>query len=394
MKDETRQEQEEKIIEFPKTDKKHTERQNSNKQNKSRFFVFATILVVVIVIIICNFTIDSTFNSTNSVNTETISLSNANNYDFASYKDGYVLAKDGKISCYNTNQSVQWEITGSKTTPKVTVNEDFVLTYYEDDALAVVTDGDNTININTPGNVQYGFVNSNGYSAFLVDEYGLKNKLVVYNEKGKMIYYRNNPDKFIPQIILSDDNKSLATLELITNDSSISSCLVVTDIKTNKEISKIVFDSSVPGGCIFVDSKTILTVFDSKLISHSTNGKQNWEVTFAGKTLYKYSYNDEVIACVFNTDDSGTSGSEVVFYDDQGKNRGEFITTEKIQKIEYKENSVLLTYSKKLVLTNLKGKESSQADITYDMKEVHLMGTKKCALIVSNSQTAKLLPLK
>ena len=391
---EIRQGQNEKIIEFPQTDKKHTGRQNSGNQNKSNAFVFVIILLVVFVIAICFFTVDSTFDSTNSVNTETISLSNATNYDFASYKDGYVLAKDGKISCYNTNQSVQWEINGSKTTPKVTVNEDFVLTYYADDALAVVTDGDKTININTPGNVQYGYVNDNGYSAFLVDEYGLKNKIVVYNKKGEMIYYRNNPDKFIPQVIISDDNKTLATLELITNGSSISSCLVVTDIKTNKEISKIVFDSAVPGGCIFVNSKTILTVFDSKLISHSTNGKQNWEVTFAGKTLYKYSYNDEVIACVFNTDDSVTSGSEVVFYDDQGKKQGEFTTTEKIQRIEYKENSALLTYSKKLVLTNLKGKETSQADITYDMKEVHLMATKKCALIVSNSQTAKLLPLK
>lgn len=393
MKDEIRNDQEEKIIKFPERQRKN-DYKSSKSKNKSKTFFLWVILMAVVIFIFCCCTIDSTFDSTNAVNTETISLSNANNYDFTSYKDGYILAKDGKISCYNTNQSVQWEISGSKTTPKVSVNEKYTLTYYADDAIAIMTDGNKTIKIETPGNVQYGCVNNNGYCAFLVDEYGLKNKLVVYNKKGEMIYYRDNPDKFIPQIVLSDDNKTLITLELITDDSSVSSCLVITNVKSNKEISKIAFDGTIPGGCIFADSRNIITVFDSKINSHNTNGKLNWEVEFDGKSLYKYSYDDGIIACVFNSDDSVASGSEVVFYNKRGKTQGEFTTTEKIQKIELEDKRALLTYGKKLVLTNLKGKEISSADITYDMKEVHLMGTKKCALIVSNSQTAKLLPLK
>lgn len=394
MKEDKKREQDDKIIKFPKKDKKNADADTSKSQNKSKVLFYAVAFLVFLVLIICNFAIDSTFDSTTAVNTETISLSNVNNYDFASYKDGYVLAKDGKISCYNTNQSIQWEVAGSKTTPKIAVNGNYVLTYYADDAVAVVTDGDDTVKIATSGNVQHGYVNDNGYCAFLVDEFGLKNKIVVYNKKGEMIYYRNNPDKFIPQVILSDDNKTLVTLELMTNDSSVSSCLVVTDVKKNKEISKVVFDNSVPGGCVFFDSNTILTIFDSKLLSYDTDGKCNWEISFDEKTLYKYSYSDGIIACVFNTDDSVSTGSEVVFYNERGKTNGKFNTEEKVQKIEYKDKNALLTYGKKLVLTNLKGKELAQADITYDMKEVYLMGTKKCALIGSNSQTAKLLPLK
>ena len=351
-------------------------------------------MAIVIILVICSFAIDSTFDSTNSVNTETISLSNANNYDFTSYKDGYILAKDGKISCYNTNQSIQWEIDGSKTTPKVTTNGKYVLTYYTDYALAVVTDGDETVNITTPGNVQFGYVNKNGYCALLVDEVGLKNKVVVYNNKGKMIYYRDNPNSFIPHIAFSDDDKSLVTLELITNDSSVSSCLIVTDVKTNKQISKIVFDNVLPGGCIFTESNAILAIFDSKILSYNTGGKLNWKADFGGKTLYKYSYDDGIIACVFNSDDSSSSGSEIAFYNKKGKSEGKFTTSEKVQGIEFKDKNALLTYGKKLALTNMKGEELSRADITYDMNEIHLMRTKKCALIVSNSQTAKLLPLQ
>ena len=394
MKDDIKQPQEEKIIKFPEKNQKREKEKKTKEHNKSRFFIFVAVLAIVIILVICSFAIDSTFDSTNSVNTETISLSNANNYDFASYKDGYILAKDGKISCYNTNQSIQWEIDGSKTTPKVTTNGKYVLTYYTDYALAVVTDGDETVNITTPGNVQFGYVNRNGYCALLVDEVGLKNKVVVYNNKGKMIYYRDNPNSFIPHIAFSDDDKSLVTLELITNDSSVSSCLIVTDVKTNKQISKIVFDNVLPGGCIFTESNAILAIFDSKILSYNTGGKVNWEADFGGKTLYKYSYDDGIIACVFNSDDSSSSGSEIAFYNKKGKSEGKFTTSEKVQGIEFKDKNALLTYGKKLALTNMKGEELSRADITYDMNEIHLMRTKKCALIVSNSQTAKLLPLQ
>ena len=138
MKDEIRNDQEEKIIKFPERQRKN-DYKSSKSKNKSKTFFLWVILMAVVIFIFCCCTIDSTFDSTNAVNTETISLSNANNYDFTSYKDGYILAKDGKISCYNTNQSVQWEISGSKTTPKVSVNEKYTLTYYADDAIAIYT---------------------------------------------------------------------------------------------------------------------------------------------------------------------------------------------------------------------------------------------------------------
>ncbi len=375
----------EKVINFPK---------NSNKNKKKKPLVLYTVLVIGFIVILSKLFGGSSFESTNSVNTETIPLASANNFDFASYKDGYILAKDGKISCYNTNQNVQWEIKGSKTVPNVKVNGDYVLTYYDNDTLAVVTNGRKTVDISTPGSAQYGYVNTNGYCALLVDEFGLKNKIVVYNKKGEMIYYRDNPDKFIAQIILSNDNKSLVTVELVTSESSISSELVVTNIKTNNEETRVAFENTMPGGCIFTDTNSILTIFDTKLQCYGLNGRLRWETKFDGKTIYEYSYDNEILACVFNTDDSAGSGSEVAFYNKRGKNIGNFTANEKIRNIDLKNKNALLTYGKRLVLTNFKGKEITQADITYDMKDSLFMGTKKCALVISASQDAKLLPLK
>ncbi len=377
----------EKVIKFPKAQK--------NKKSKKTGVYFVCLLVLIAVVFLVSKACDSSnFNSTNAVNTEVISLSNANNFDFAGYSDGYVLAKDGKISCHNTNHAVQWEVTASKTAPKVVVNDDYVLTYYNDDKLAVITNGNKTTRIETPGNVQLGYVNTNGFCVLLLDEYGLKNKIVVYNKKGEMLYYRDNPDKFISHVALSDDNKTLLTTELITTESSISSELIATNIKKNESTSLAAFDSVIPGGCILTGKKDVVMVFETKMQCYSLSGRLKWETDFGNKRIFKYSYDDGIFACVFNVDDSANSGSEVVFYNKSGKRVGGFETEEKIQDIDLKSKTALLTMNRQLVLTNQKGKQISAADITYDMKKVIFMGTKKCALIISNSQDARLLPLK
>ncbi len=372
-----------KVINFPK-----------KKNKKPRAYIIYIILLILIIIISANVGNGSKYTSTSESKGELISLSNANNYDFCSYKDGFALAKDGLISYYKADNTLQWEIKASKTAPKLAICGDYLLSYYNDDKLAVVSNGSKTIRIETPGNVQSGYVNSNGYCVLLQDEFGLKNKIVVYNKKGEVIYYRNNPDKFITHITLSDDNKRLVTCELVTDDSSISSNLVVTNIKKNEVIANIPLEGTIPGSCILTGKNEIVAVTETSLCCYSLGGKLNWQKDFDGKRIHRYSYDDGLFALVFNTDDSANSGSEVEFYNKNGRRTGGYKTEEKIENIHLKGKTTLITMNRRLVLTNQKGKQLSSLDITYDMKKTIFMDTKKTVLIISNSQDARLIELK
>lgn len=377
-----------KIIKFPSNNGNY--RKTFSKNGIIRFFeYFVLISLLVIVIFIVNS--DTSFNATNSVNTDTINLISANNYDFQTYKEGYVLAKDGKISCYNTNQELQWEVSGSKTQPTVKTNGKYCLVYYTQDNTAILTDGNKTKRINTDGNVQYGYVNKNGYFVLFVKETGLKNRLVVYNKNAEKLYYRDNPDRYIPNAVLSDNNYTLITSEIVTSSKNLSTKLVLTDIRKNKIISNIGFNNDVVGGCFFVKKNEFICVLDSKLISYSTSGKLKWQVELGERQLSKYSVDEGMIALLFNEDDSALTGSEVIFYNTKGKKLNSFKTDEKINNIFVFDNTALLTMNRQLMFINAKGKQLSSVDVAYDMKETLFLATKKCALVLSNSHEARLI---
>ncbi len=373
-----------KILEFPwKKDIK------KSRSYRSVILFF----IAVIVVLLCLFSGDGSFNYTNVVNEEPITLSTANNYDFNSYKGGYLLAKDGKISCFNTNQQLQWETTSSKTSPTIKVNKDYALVYYNSDNLAVVTNGEKTRKIKTSGNVVYGYVNTRGYCVLLLEESGLKNKIVVYNKNGEIVYYRDNPDKHITYALLSDDNKTLVTSELITSGDSISTELVITNINKNEVTSGIKFENEIPGGYFLTDKRKIVVIFENRMKSYNLDGKLNWETKFDNKRVFKFAYDDGVFAFVFNDDDSANTGSEAVFYDKKGKKIGSYKTEQKIPDIDIFDKTVLLTMDRQLIMVNTKGKHIFTSNVTYDVKNSFLMGTKKCALIISNSRDARLVPL-
>ncbi len=373
-----------KILEFPW-------KKDNKKARSYRGVILFVILVVAIWV--CLFSGDSSFNYTNTVNVEPIALSTANNYDFTSYKGGYILAKDGKISCYNTNQQLQWETTSSKTSPTIKVNENYALVYYNSDNLAVVTNGEKTRKIKTSGNVLYGYVNTNGSCVLLLKESGLKNKIVVYNKNGEIIYYRDNPDKHITYALLSDDNKTLITSELITSGDSISTELVVTNVNKNEVKSTIKFENEIPGGYFLTDKRRMAVIFESSMKSFDLDGKLKWETKFENKSAFRFSYDGGIFAFVFNDDDSANTGSEAVFYNRKGKKIGSYKTDQKIRGIDIFDKTVLMTMDRQLIMVNTKGKHISTSDVTYDMKNSFLMGTKKCALIISNSRDARLVPL-
>ena len=366
-----------------------------SKKKKSKF-ITAIIFLLCITVVVCIIGKENTsnFDSTNSVNSESISLSGANNYSFSSYKEGYIFASDGKISCYNTSNTLQWQISGSKTAPKIVTNDPYVLTYYPDDTIAVVTNGSKTKTIKTQGKVIQGYVNSNGFCAFLVRETGLKNKITVYDNEGKMIYYRNNPDKLITHVSLSDDNKTLLTTELVAEKDFVSTEFVMTNVKKNIERARIKFSDDIPAGCNFVKKSEVIALFETKMVLFNLDGKIKQETEFENNRMQKFSYDNGYFAMLFNEDDSADVGSEIVFYNKNCKRVGGFSTQDKVYNVEIRDRIVLMTKASELVSSNFKGKEISKVDVTYDTQNVLFMGNKKCALVVSNAQSAKLMPLK
>jgi len=383
------------IINFPDThdNKYHKTPRKSSKSNNLTLVILACLFFLIVGIIFL-FS-DSTFNATNVVNSEPISILNTTNYCFADYKEGYVLAKDGKISCYNTDQKLQWEFDGSKTAPTVVTNGKYVLTYYKKDNLAVVTNGKTTRKINTDGNVAFASVNSKGYTTFLVNEDGFKSQLAVYDNKGNLKFKWHNSDKYITSAYLSNDNKTLIASEVRLIDSGIESQILVTNIKKQSDFKEYNLKDTVICSLHFIAKNKFLAVLDNKTVCYTTDMKEKWQIDYSSENLYTYDIsNSNHIAFVFGKDDSMHSESYVDIYNNSGKKTGNYTSDKRINKIDMQGKTTLITYDRGFEIINNNGKVISGADLNYDIHNSIFIGNKKCALILSGSSATLVKPDK
>lgn len=387
------------VISFPENENSIEQRrkarraENEKKSAAAKKMISLAVLALLLLGMLIFILNDTTFEATNQVNLNTIALSGASNYDYASYLGGYIIAKDGKISCYNTLQKLQWEFKGSKTQPTVKTNGQYCLVYYNDDRLAVVTNGKNTNHIKTDGNVTYGYVNKNGYCVLFTLESGLKNKISVFNKKGEEIYFRQNADTHIPWAILSDDNTTLLTIELNPSKNRIPSTVHLFDInESNKEISSFPIKDSTIAGCFFYNKTNFVVVQDDKMESYTVKGKKNWSVDYNKKTLSKFSYNNDGIICLlFNKDASAGSSSEVDFYKTSGGKISAYTSDKHIYDADMCEKTAVLRLDRQFLTVNSKSKLISSTDVSYDIKDSVVMGNKKCVFVLTTSEDAVLV---
>ena len=333
------------------------------------------------------------FVSTDAVNADTISILSTENYCFSAYKEGYIFAKDGKISCFNTNQQLQWEVKSSKTAPTVVSNENYVLTYYKKDKLAVVTNGIKTRKISTDGNVIFGSVNKNGYVTLLIEEDGFKCQLAVYDKKGKLKYKWHNSEKYITSAYLSDNNKTLVVTELNLHDTGVVSNILIGDIRKELKFDEISLNDDVICDLKFISKNKFIVVLDSKTVCYSTKKHKKWEIDYSSENLYTYDISDtNYISLVFGKDDSALSDSCVWIYNGKGKRIGVYESDKRIYKVDMQNKTSLIAYDREFEIINSNGKVISDAMLNVDIHDSIFIGNRRCALILSGSGASLIKP--
>ncbi len=380
------------IIDFPAkssnetTDTKEKKYRNKKKNNGFAYKSLAIVIALIICIVIFIIFSDSSFETTDAVNDDPISVLSSENYGFAPYKSGFVFAHDGKIACYNTNMDMQWKIEGSKTPPTVKTNDRYVLTYYKNDDCAIITNGSSDVKIKSDGNVAYADVNSNGYATLIVKEEGFKNQIAVYDKDGKSVFKWHNSDKYISSAYLADDNHTLLATEIVLNDDGVSTNLVLCDIRKELKLKEFSLGESAVCDITFVSKNRFIAVCDDRMACFSTSLSKKWEVDYGKKNLYTYDVsNKNEVALIFGEDDSLLTGSEIEYYNARGKKIGSFVSKSKIQSIDVQGNHSLIAYDRKIAVVNSKGKEISSEELNFDIRKCIFMGNKKCALVISGA---------
>lgn len=360
-------------------------KQKYKKRQYTKYALSAVCIVLLFALIISVLNKKDSFENSEEVNRTVIDTLSNENYAFASYREGYIYAKDGKITCLNTNQEVQWELKGSKTQPKISVYEEYAVVYYPNDSMAVVTDGSKSKTIKTDGNVTYASVNKNGYIAMIVEESGFKSQFAVYDFSGKSLYKRHNSDVYATSAKLSGNNKYLLLSSVGFNEKNVSADVLIFNITKKDEEKKLTFEDSVVCDLEFINKNNFVVVLDNKIVYCNVKAEKKQAVDYGGKSLCTYDVNNiGNIALVFG-DDSAMSGSEIFFYNSKGKKKGSCKTDEKITQVCMQGSTTLAACDRKLMIFNLKGKKIDSKEVGYDVRKSYFLGDKKTILTLAGS---------
>lgn len=382
------------ILEFPAQKPEFKEQQERKKitagfKKNNKNYKSIIILGVVVLLTIFAFIIRENHSEINKSDGDAsqniIDNLNGESYAFEAYRDGYIYARNGKITYYTANQEPQWEVSGSKTSPKLAVSDEYVLTYYPNDKFVILTDGENTKKIKTDGGVSYAHINKRGYCALIMEENGFKNQVAVYDNTGKALYKWHNSDEYVTAVQLSDNNKHMIASAVGFDNNKVGAKILIFDITKKADAENVKFNDAVICAMQFIGKKDFIVVLDNETVCCDINKKTNWKIDYNGKNLCTYDVNSIGNTALVFGDDSAMSGSEVLFYNRRGKLKGEGKTDKKVSQIDMQGSTALAVCERELKILNSKGKLLGSQKLSYDARKCYFLGDKKTALAIAGS---------
>lgn len=377
------------VLEFPTNKNEFKEKKirkaGYHKKNYTSIIILAVIVLLTISAFVVRENGSNIDNEAGDVNQNVIDNINGEGYAFEAYRDGYIYARNGKITFYNTNREAQWEVSGSKTSPKLTVSDEYVLAYYPNDKFVILTDGEYTKKIKTDGGVSYAHVNKHGYCALIVEENGFKNQVAVYDDSGKSLYKWHNSDEYVTAVQISDNNKHMIASAVDLDDNKVGTKVLIFDITKRKDAEVVRFSDAVICSVQFISKKDFIVILDNETVCCNINKKMNWTIDYKGKNLCTYDVNNIGNTALVFGDDSAMTGSEVLFYNSRGKLKGESKTDTKVSQIDMQGSTALAVCEREFRILNSKGKLLHSQKLGYDARWSYFLGDKKTALAIAGS---------
>lgn len=321
-------------------------------------------------------------------------LENTEKYFFAGSEDGVAIAQADMVSLVAPSLSTVWEVPMASTNPVIKISGAYVLAYDMDaNGATIIKDGNPTA-VPTDDAVITGTINKNGYFALVTEEKGYKAQIIVYDPSGSVLYKWHSADNYVIDVALSPANNCLAAATLDLSKDVASGGLMLFQFSQEKPFAGQVLEGNLLLQVQFADKNTLLAVGDTAAAGFDVLGGKLWDIDYGGKQLVTYDISDNGnMALAFSQQDSVLSGSMVKIYGSNGKEKGEYQTSEQVTGIDAVGNDILLAQARKLTLISARGGELSNLEINRDIKNAVLFQDKKHALVVSSS-AAQVLQLK
>lgn len=328
------------------------------------------------------------------VSENTIDFDKTEKYAIGICDGGAVVARSTKTFCVDSNMNIVWEMDDSNPFPVVKSKGKYVLKYNFDGENAYIIKNGKATALVTGNPVIGGTVNENGYSALITREKGYKSQIIVFSDKGEVLYKWHSADSYITDAVVSPDNRTLAVASIDFTTNITTGELMYFNFYQEKPYAGKILENNLVLRLDFIDKNSLLVVGDSASGVYNLTGEEKATYSYEGKKLSNYAISpDGNLVLAIGDSDSVMTGTNITILGKKLKEKGTYVSDGAIRSIDATDSSVLLVSDRTLSVISNRGNEIKKLDVNKDVKNAVLFGNGKDALITAGSM-AELVNLK
>lgn len=313
------------------------------KSNKNLYIILAILIVATLALLYVNI-VHSAYKKKLNLNSASIMSLEDSGYSFAKSGGNIIVCGQEGLTAVNKNGETVWKYSSQTNEPLMSAEGAFVLyTDLSGNKAELISDG-KLINTFEPYEIITAKLNKSGYTALAAKERGYKSQVIVFSPKGDRVFAWHSTRYYIVDAIVSYDNKSLFVSALDFDDVNGSICKLLYFSFASDEPTVLPSGDDNLISALVGTSQSVLAIGDNALYSYGRNGRTNFSIDYAGRSLQEYSVSDGIIALgLTKTSIEGSLGGSVVeTYSENGSHKGSYNTEYEIKFLDVDGKKVLV----------------------------------------------------
>ncbi len=352
----------------------------SAKVNKRKLVISLTVLVILGIFIynipgIYDFFMYSDFQSVEGLS--------GGDYNLERYGDDMLCYNNNEMALINAKGETKWSVAISTTSPKVYVEDDYILLADLGGNEAYLYDGDTLkAEIKLKEDIFAAALDNRGNIAVASKKQGYKGHIAVFSKNGEKQYEFSSGNGYISSLDIR--RSEMAISQITAQDDALYSRVILVNWKKNEEKQceskkdRMVFEVK------FLDNGDIIAVSDKDFTGYDNDGDIDFTVSYGGRELKKYniSADDNMVFC-FKGD---RNDSVVESYSKSGKLRGTRSESGEISNIDVCGEAIIINSMRSVKRVYPDGDEGKNTISKHDVRKIKLFPSRRHALITGNSQ--------
>lgn len=352
----------------------------SAKVNKRKLVISITVLVILGIFIynipgIYDFFMYSDFQSVEGLS--------GGDYSLERYGDDMLCYNNNEMSLINAKGEKEWSVAVSTTSPKVYVENDYILLADLGGNEAYLYDGDVLkAKVQLKEDIFAAALDNRGNIAVASKKQGYKGHIAVFSKNGEKQYEFSSGNGYISSLDIR--HSEMVVSQIMAESDALYSRVILIDWKDNEEKlcetkkDRMVFEVK------YQDNGDIIAVSDKDFTGYDGDGDIDFTISYGGRKLKKYniSADDNMVFC-FKGD---RNDSVIESYSKSGKLRGSRNESGEISNIDVCGEAIIINSMRSVKRIYPDGDEGKITVSKHDVRRIKLFPSRRHALITGNSQ--------